>query len=105
MWIIWWNLSWHKEGDLALAIWNFGERIQGAIASYRYDKGPELYKIIKNGAELLMETQLPNGYIGNYSEEAQLNQWDIWGRKYTALGLSAYYDLSGIEKLWMPPAG
>lgn len=37
------------------------------------------------------------GYIGNYSEEAQLNQWDIWGRKYTALGLIAYYDLSGIE--------
>ena len=54
--------------------------------------------IIKNGAELLMETQLPNGYIGNYSEEAQLNQWDIWGRKYTALGLIAYYDLSGDRK-------
>ena len=45
-----------------------------------------------------METQLPNGYIGNYSEEAQLNQWDIWGRKYTALGLIAYYDLSGDRK-------
>ena len=47
---------------------------------------------------MLMETQLPNGYIGNYSEEAQLNQWDIWGRKYTALGLIAYYDLSGDRK-------
>lgn len=97
MWIIWWNLSGirkrHRAGNR-----NFGERIQGAIASYRYDKDPELYKIIKNGAELLMETQLPNGYIGNYSEEAQLNQWDIWGRKYTALGLIAYYDLSGDRK-------
>lgn len=85
----------HKEETSRWQSEFWGKWIQGAIASYRYDKDPELYKIIKNGAELLMETQLPNGYIGNYSEEAQLNQWDIWGRKYTALGLIAYYDLSG----------
>jgi len=41
--------------------------------------------IIKNGAESLMETQLPNGYIGNYSEEAQLNQWDIVGAEIHGL--------------------
>lgn len=88
----------HKEETSHWQSEFWGKWIQGAIASYRYDKDPELYKIIKNGAELLMETQLPNGYIGNYSEEAQLNQWDIWGRKYTALGLIAYYDLSGDRK-------
>ena len=88
----------HKEETLRWQSEFWGKWIQGAIASYRYDKDPELYKIIKNGAESLMETQLPNGYIGNYSEEAQLNQWDIWGRKYTALGLIAYYDLSGDRK-------
>ena len=88
----------HKEETSRWQSEFWGKWIQGAIASYRYDKDPELYKIIKNGAELLMETQLPNGYIGNYSEEAQLNQWDIWGRKYTALGLIAYYDLSGDRK-------
>ena len=88
----------HKEETLRWQSEFWGKWIQGAISSYRYDKDPELYKIIKNGAESLMETQLPNGYIGNYSEEAQLNQWDIWGRKYTALGLIAYYDLSGDRK-------
>ena len=66
----------HKEETLRWQSEFWGKWIQGAIASYRYDKDPELYKIIKNGAESLMETQLPNGYIGNYSEEAQLNQWD-----------------------------
>ena len=67
----------------------WGKWIQGAIASYRYNRDPELYQIIKNAAESLMETQLPNGYIGNYAPEYQLQAWDIWGRKYSALGLIA----------------
>ena len=76
----------------------WGKWIQGAIASYRYNKDPELYRIIKNAAESLMATQLPNGYIGNYSPEYQLREWDVWGRKYTSLGLIAWYDLSGEKK-------
>lgn len=76
----------------------WGKWIQGAIASYRYNKDAELYEIIRQGAEGLMATQLPNGYIGNYAEEHQLKQWDVWGRKYTTLGLLAWYDLSGDKK-------
>jgi DUF1680 family protein len=38
---------------------------------------------------------LPDGYIGNYSEATQLQQWDIWGQKYTLLGLLAWYDITG----------
>ena len=76
----------------------WGKWIQGAIASYRYNKDPELYQIIKNAAESLMDTQLPNGYIGNYAPEYQLKEWDVWGRKYSSLGLIAWYDLSGDKK-------
>ena len=76
----------------------WGKWIQGAIASYRYNRDPELYEIIRQGAESLMATQLENGYIGNYAEEHQLKQWDVWGRKYSALGLIAWYDLSGDER-------
>ncbi|MDD4516800.1 MAG: glycoside hydrolase family 127 protein [Massilibacteroides sp.] len=73
----------------------WGKWIQGAIGSYRYNKDPELYQIIKNAANGLMATQTPDGYIGNYAPEAQLEQWDVWGRKYSMLGLIAWYDLSG----------
>ena len=76
----------------------WGKWIQGAIASYRYNRDPKLYQIIKDAAESLMATQLPNGYIGNYAPEYQLQQWDVWGRKYTSLGLIAWYDLSGDKK-------
>lgn len=76
----------------------WGKWIQGAIASYQYNQDPELYEIIKSAAESLMKTQLPNGYIGNYAPDYLLQEWDVWGRKYTSLGLIAYYDLSGDKK-------
>ena len=41
----------------------------------------------------LLKTQLPNGYIGNYPPVNQLTNWDIWGRKYTLLGLLRYHDI------------
>ncbi len=38
---------------------------------------------------------MPSGYIGNYSDSSRFTEWDIWGTKYTLLGLLAYYDLTG----------
>lgn len=77
----------------------WGKWTLGAIASYRYNGDPELLQEIRNGVELLLSAQLPDGYIGNYAPEAQLTNWDVWGRKYTLLGLLAYYDLSGNKKV------
>ena len=41
-----------------------------------------------------MDTQLKDGYIGNYGPDTQLTGWDIWGRKYSMLGLIKYYEIS-----------
>jgi len=76
----------------------WGKWIQSAIAAYDYNRDPELLVIIKKAVSDLLITQMPSGYIGNYSGSAQLQQWDIWGRKYTLLGLLAYYDLTGDNK-------
>jgi DUF1680 family protein len=77
----------------------WGKWIQSAIAAYNYNHDPELLVIINNAVKGLLETQMPNGYIGNYSNEAALQHWDIWGRKYTLLGLLAYYDLTGDKNV------
>lgn len=77
----------------------WGKWMQGAVGAYNYNHDPELLLIIQKAVNELIATQMPNGYIGNYSEAAQLQQWDIWGRKYTLLGLLAYYDLSGDKKV------
>lgn len=76
-----------------------GKWLLGAVLSYRYTHDPVLLDSIKSGVNGLLGSQLPNGYIGNYSEEAQLQQWDVWGRKYSMLGLLAYYDLTGEKKV------
>lgn len=72
----------------------WGKWILSAIAAYEYNSDPELFKIIQKAAKDLIVTQTPDGYIGNYTPEAQLNHWNIWGCKYTLLGLLAYYDIS-----------
>ena len=76
----------------------WGKWILSAIASYEYNHDPEMLTIIRNAVSGLLETQTPDGYISNYSKDAQLQHWDIWGRKYTLLGLLAYYDISADTK-------
>lgn len=73
----------------------FGKWLLGAISSYEYCKDPALLEQIKTGVRSFMQTQTPEGYIGNYIPEARLTNWDIWGRKYSALALVAYYRLTG----------
>ena len=75
-----------------------GKWLMGAIISYQYSQDPRLLDSIQSGVKGLLESQSPNGYIGNYSEAAQLQQWDVWGRKYSMLGLLASYDLTGDKK-------
>lgn len=72
----------------------WGKWILSAIAAYQYNQDPELLSKIKDAVSLLLKTQSPDGYIGNYTPEAQLQHWDIWGRKYTLLGLLHYYEIS-----------
>ncbi len=76
----------------------WGKWILSTIAAYEYNHDPEILKIIQNAVSGLLATQTADGYIGNYSPEAQLQHWDIWGRKYTLLGLLAYYDISNDKK-------
>lgn len=76
----------------------WGKWMLGAVDACRYKNDPDLLRMIQNAEDGLLATQLPNGYIGNYSEEAQLQQWDIWGRKYSLLGLMAVFDLTGDKK-------
>lgn len=76
----------------------WGKWILSAIAAYEYKHDPELLTMIQKAVSGLLETQTSDGYIGNYSKEAQLQHWDIWGRKYTLLGLLAYFDISADQK-------
>lgn len=76
----------------------WGKWFTSAVLAYRYRPEPKLKNILDQAVAELIATQTPDGYIGNYSEASQLEQWDIWGRKYCMLGLLAYYDLTKENK-------
>lgn len=73
-------------------IW--GKWFTSAVLAYRNRPEPQLKDVLDKAVAGLMATQTPNGYIGNYSSERQLEAWDIWGRKYCLIGLIAYYDIT-----------
>ena len=88
--------------------WNsefWGKWTLGAIGAYRYTGDAELYAKIAKSVDEIIETQTPDGYIGNYPPENQLKEWDIWGRKYTMLGLLSWYELTGERKALDAAAG
>jgi uncharacterized protein len=77
----------------------WGKWITSAAGAYRYKHDPELLKMIVKSVHSLMNTQTKDGYIGNYADGYHLQGWDIWGRKYTLLGLLACYDVCGEKNI------
>ncbi|MGM9620456.1 MAG: glycoside hydrolase family 127 protein, partial [Bacteroidaceae bacterium] len=82
-----------REGLWGSEFW--GKWVQGAIGMYHFTHNPELKEIIQHAEDGLMACQLKNGYIGDYDTEHQLSGWDVWGRKYTLLGLIKWYRETG----------
>lgn len=76
----------------------WGKWFTSAVAAYRYKPEQALKAKIDSAVALLLKTQLDDGYIGNYAPEYHLKEWDIWGRKYSMLGLLAYYELTKDKK-------
>lgn len=76
----------------------WGKWFTSAVLAYKYRPEPPLKEMLKTAVESLIATQTPDGYIGNYKADKHLEQWDIWGRKYTMLGLLQYHDLTQDKK-------
>ncbi len=86
------NETWQWQSEF------WGKWTLGACDAYRYNRDPALLEKITYGAKELMKTQLENGYIGNYAPDKLLEQWDVWGRKYSLLGLQDYYSITKDPK-------
>lgn len=76
----------------------WGKWFTSAVQAYTYQRDATLKSKIEQAVSNLINTQTPDGYIGNYAEPRHLEQWDIWGRKYCMLGLLSYHDLTGDKK-------
>ena len=73
----------------------WGKWYTSAILGASYHASSDNLNVINEGLSQLLKTQTPDGYIGTYKPQFELEGWDMWGRKYVLLGLIANYDLTG----------
>ena len=90
------------------AVWDWktefwGKWMHSAPVLAAYYGDAEFKAKIAAATRELIATQTPDGYIGNYPPERQCptqgEGWDVWGRKYTMLGLIHQYDATGDKAL------
>lgn len=75
----------------------WGKWFTSAALGYAYAPTDAHRAKLDDGVRQLLATQTPDGYIGTYKPDKHLGIWDVWGRKYTLLGLIAHYDLTGSD--------
>ena len=71
----------------------WGKYMHSAVPYAYYVDSAKLGNDLKHGVDRMLQSQEPCGYIGNYPDELRCGEgWDVWGMKYTMLGLLHYYD-------------
>lgn len=73
----------------------WGKWMLSAVKAYEYRPDAALLRTMQQSVQDIIATQTSDGYIGNYAPGYHLQAWDVWGRKYTLLGLLYYYDITG----------
>ena len=77
----------------------WGKFMHSAVPYQVYTGCPKLKANIDRGVQRMLASQEPCGYIGNYPDALRCGEgWDVWGMKYTMMGLLHYYDLTKDEK-------
>ena len=71
----------------------WGKWMHSAVPYSVYTRSAALGASIDHGIDRMLASQEKNGYIGNYPDELRCGEgWDVWGMKYTMMGLLHYYD-------------
>ena len=77
----------------------WGKFMHSAAPFWRLTGDARLKERMDESTRQIIAHQLPDGYIGNYAEGQRSDKgWDVWGNKYTMLGLLNYYDVTKDEK-------
>jgi len=78
----------------------WGKYMHSAMPYLQYTGSGKLKSNVDRGIERILASQEKNGYIGNYPDELRCGEgWDVWGMKYTMMGLLHYYDVTKSSKV------
>lgn len=74
---------------------HIGKYLDAAANTLEYTQDERLKTQMTRMAKALMQTQMPDGYLGTYTLDQRWTSWDVWSHKYNLIGLLAYYRVSG----------
>ena len=79
----------------------WGKWMHSAVPLARMFGDERLLSAIDASVAAVCAAQLPDGYIGNFREESRCGGgWDVWGMKYTMLGLLLYSEWKMENAKW-----
>ncbi len=77
----------------------WGKMMRGACFVYSYTKNEELYSILVQTINDMIETADEVGRISSYPVDLEFDGWDIWSRKYVLLGMQYFLEISDDDAL------
>ena len=74
----------------------WGKWMHSAAPFWTYTRCPRLRAAMDESASAVLSAQQADGYIGNYPAGQRSGRcWDVWGNKYTMLGLLHHHAATG----------
>ena len=80
----------HRPGPQEWAGEHAGKFLHAAANAWQYSGDQRLKTLMDRVASELIGTQLPDGYLGTYTNDKRWTSWDVWVHKYDLLGLLSY---------------
>ena len=87
----------HRPGPQDWAGEHAGKFLHAAANAWLYSGDQRLKTLMDRIARNLIAAQLPDGYLGTYTDDKRWTSWDVWVHKYDLLGLLAYYQATGYQ--------
>lgn len=75
----------------------YGKMMRGACLTYRYLPSEELYQVLYDTVNALLDTQDADGRITTYPKDKEYCGWDMWTRKYVLVGSLYFYGICRDE--------
>ncbi len=85
----------HRPGKHPWIGEHIGKYLHAASNTWLYTGDPRLKTQMDRMVRALIATQLPDGYLGTYSNDQRWTSWDVWVQKYDLIGLLSYYRITG----------
>ena len=85
----------HRPGEQEWIGDHAGKFLDAAANTWVSTHDARLKTLMDRVAHSLIAAQLPDGYLGTYTDDQRWTNWDVWVHKYDLIGLLSYYRVTG----------